>query len=410
MAAVDRTPKLVHMTTIGGTLCMLAGQVGHMRSRGFEVHAISSPDDELMRFGESERIPVHTVAMPRAITPAQDVRAVAGIYRTLRSIRPHIVHAHTPKGGLLGTIAARAARVPVRVYHIHGLPFVTATGGRRALLRTTETMSCRLATRVLCVSRSVRDVAVAEGFCPPEKIAVLGGGSINGVDAEGRFSPARIGEDMCAETRNRYDIPPHAVVLGFVGRIVRDKGMNELVSAWRVLREEFPNLYMLVVGAFEPQDPVLPETEHILLSDERTRLTGIEFDVPPLYAVMDILALPTYREGFPLVPMEAAAMELPVVATRVPGCVDAVQDGVTGVLVPPYDPEALAMAIRAYLGDPDLRRRHGRAGRERMLREFRPRDLWESTYIEYRRLLAEAGVVGLSDSIPEARTESMEAR
>ena len=130
----------------------------------------------------------------------------------------------------------------------------------------------------------------------------------------------------------------------------------------------------------------------MLRTDARVHLLGHVRDMPALYAAMDLLVLPTYREGFPYVPMEAAAMALPVVATLVPGCVDAVVDGVTGTLVPPRDPAALAAAIARYLGDPDLRRRHGQAGRERVLRDFRPGDIWEATYQEYVRLLRAKGL------------------
>jgi glycosyltransferase involved in cell wall biosynthesis len=178
-------------------------------------------------------------------------------------------------------------------------------------------------------------------------------------------------------------------VVGFVGRIVRDKGIVELYQAWKILRARDLNLHLLLVGPFDPQDPVPPGIESRLRKDPRAHLTGMDWDTPRLYAAMDVVSLPTYREGFPNVPIEAAAMGLPVVATRIPGCVDAVQDGVTGTLVPPADAHALARAIEAYVTDPVLRRRHGVAGRERVLREFRQEVIWEALYREYLRLLRE---------------------
>ena len=172
-----------------------------------------------------------------------------------------------------------------------------------------------------------------------------------------------------------------------MGRVVRDKGLVELVEAWQTLRAERPELRLLVAGDFEPQDPLPPEVEKLLRTDPRVHLTGFVWDMPPLYTAMDVVVLPTYREGFGTVAIEAAAMELPMIATEVPGCVDAVQDGVTGTLVPPRDAATLTEAIRRYLLDPELRRRHGRAGREWVLREFRPEDVWEAQYAEYTRLL-----------------------
>ncbi len=380
-------PRLLHITTVSETLGFLIGQVGYLRAQGFEVHALSSPGEWLGTFAARERVPVHAVELLRRITPLQDLRALSRIRRVLRRLRPVIVHGHTPKGGLLGMIAATLERVPVRVYHLHGLPLMTATGMRRQLLTWTERVSCRLAHQVFCVSHSLREVAIAEGLCPADKIKVLLGGSINGVDAVGRFNPGRLPEGTRAAIRARYGIPTEATVVGFVGRIVRDKGMVELAAAWRALRERFPQLHLFLVGPFEPQDPVPAEVTALFHSDPRIHLAGVCWETPPLYAAMDFMVLPTYREGFPVVPLEAAAMGLPTIATRIPGCIDAIEDRRTGLLVPPRDAAALAEALAVYLREPKLWHRHGRAARERVLRDFRQEALWEALAAEYGRLL-----------------------
>lgn len=390
----EKPVRLVHITTIPETLYFLTGQVSFMKSRGLEVHALSSPGDDLGKFGRQEGIAVHAVEMPRRITPVQDLIAIRRLWRSLRAIKPQIVHAHTPKGGLLGMISAWLARVPVRVYHVHGLPFVTATGVKRTLLRLSERASCLLATQVYSVSHANRDVITAEGLCSPRKIKVLLNGSINGLDAAGRFNPERVGVDAGQGTRAQYGIPTGATVLGFVGRIVRDKGLIELAEAWQTLRIDFADLHMLVVGPFEPQDPVPDAVKTMLQTDERIHLAGMvgPDEMPAFYAAMDLLVLPTYREGFPYVPMEAAAMGLPVVASRVPGCTEAVQDGVTGTLVPARDAAALTAALRQYLENPDLRHQHGQAGRARMLRDYLPEALWNAQYEEYVALLRRSRV------------------
>ncbi len=384
--------RLVHITTVPDSLDFFIGQVGYMKAQGLEVHAVSSPGELLDRFAALERVPVHALAMPRRITPLRDLAAVVRLARLLRRLRPTIVHAHTPKAGLLGMIGAWLTRVPVRIYHLHGLPLTTAAGLKRFLLRWSEKVSCRLAHQVLCVSHSLREEALAEGLCRPERIKVLLAGSINGVDAAEAFNPQRVGNTTRADIRTRYGIPPDALVVGYVGRVVRDKGMAELVESWQLLREEFPQLHLLIVGPFEPQDPVSPEVERVLRSDPRIHLAGLSLDVPPLYAAMDVVALPTYREGFGIVAIEAGAMELPVVATHIPGCVDAVADGVTGTLVPVRDGRALAEALRRYLRDPELRRQHGQAGRRRVLRDFRPEAIWDAVFQEYLRLLRARGL------------------
>jgi glycosyltransferase involved in cell wall biosynthesis len=380
-------PKLLHITTVPMSFKFFEGQVAYMKEQGFEVHALSSPGAFLEEFAEREQITAHSVEMLRQISPLQDLKAILRLCRRIRKIRPTIVHSHTPKGGLLGTIAAWLTRTPIRIYHIRGLPLMTAKGNKRRLLWLSEKIACLLAHRVLCVSHSIREVAIAEKLCSPDKIKVLLGGSGNGVDAIGRYNPDRSTPDAQHAIRDEYGIPETSLVIGFVGRIVRDKGVHELIQAWKILRDEFPNLHLLVVGMLEPQDPVDAEVVAILQNDDRIHLTGRQWDTPPFYAAMDLLVLPTYREGLPNVPLEAAAMRLPVVATRIPGCIDAVQDGITGSLVPPYDSEALANAIRCYLLDSSLRGDHAVAGRNRVLDLFRQEKIWEALEQEYVDLL-----------------------
>jgi len=388
------SPLLIHITTVPMSLTFMRGQVGYMKRAGFEVRAISSPGQDLDDFSRDEDVPVDAVVMRRRITPFRDTAALVGLVRLLGRYRPTVVHAHTPKAGLLGMIAARLARVPVRIYHMRGLPLMSATGLKRQLLWCTEWLSCRLAQRVLCVSDSIRSEAIEARLCAPDKISILAGGSGNGVDAVERFDPRRQDSRVI---RKGLGIPESALVVGFVGRIVRDKGIVELVRAWSELRRAYPSGHLLVVGPFEPQDPVPPDIEQQLRYDERVHLVGMDWNTPPLYASMDVVALPTYREGFPNVPLEAAAMALPVVATRIPGCTDAVVDGVTGTLVPVKDPRALKDALSAYLNDPGLRREHGQRGRERVLHEFSQPVIWSALLAEYQTLLSRVGVMSFSD-------------
>ncbi|MPZ17008.1 MAG: glycosyltransferase [Luteitalea sp.] len=373
--------RIVHITTVPQSLRFLGGQVGFMKAQGFDIAAISSPGPELDQFGEQEEVPVHAVSMPRQIAPLSDLRAVARITSWLRRYRADIVHAHTPKGGLLGLISAVLTRVPVRFYHMRGLPFVTAAGWQRQLLKWTERTSCLLAHRVFCVSRSLREVAIAEGICAASKIVVLHHGG-NGVDASARFNPARAPSRVAV--RQRHDIPGEALVIGFVGRLVRDKGIVELADAWQELRCRHAHLHLLVVGRLESSEPVSHDIVSRLQEDARVHLVGYA-DSASLYPAMDLVVLPTYREGLPNVLLEAAAMKLPTVATHIPGCVDAVVDDVTGTLVPVRDVARLTAAIERYITDDDRRQTHGRAGRERVLRDFQPEAIWKALAQEYMR-------------------------
>jgi glycosyltransferase involved in cell wall biosynthesis len=382
-------PVLVHVMTVPRSLHFLRGQAEHMRAGcGFvEIHAIASPGPDLGLFEELEGVPTHAVEMRRRITPLRDLRALWQLYRTMRRLRPTVVHSHTPKGGLLGTLAGAAVRAPVRIYHVRGLPLATAVGHRRALYRCTEWLACRFATRVVAVSHSMRRMLLDEGLCPRDKVVVLGKGSGQGVDVQ-RFRPA--GAEARRVSRARYGLPDDALVIGFVGRPVHDKGVVELARAWRQLRSGDPRLHLAIAGGDDDGEPAPAAILAELRADPRVRFLGV-VDTETLYPALDVVALPTHREGFTNVALEAGATALPIVASAVPGCVDAVQDGVTGTLVPARDAAALAAALERYLRDPELRARHGEAGRRWVVEEFRTEVVREALAAEYRALLSRAG-------------------
>ncbi len=376
-------PKLVHITTVPESLGFVAGQVDYLVDQGWEVAVASSPGPMLNEFGAKHGVHVEPVKMNRAITPVADLDSVARLTDFLLDFAPDVAHSHTPKGGMLGMMAATAALVPVRVYQMRGLLVATATGIKRTLFTNAERTSCTLAHAVVCQSPSLRAYAVEHRIVSREKAMVLGHGS-NGVDAEGRFHPDNVrGLDVRAELGIEDDAP----VLGYVGRIVGDKGIVELVEAWRTIRKRHPRARLLVVGPFEERDGVPAWVGETLRSDPNVHLFGFVRDLPRYYEAMDFLVLPSHREGFPNVPLEAAAMGIPTITTNAVGCVDAVVDGVTGLRVPVAHVPRLTQAIEAYIDFPTMRREHGAAARERVLRDFRPRDLHCASLELYEHLL-----------------------
>lgn len=366
--------KVLHAVTVPVTArAFLSGQLQVLADEGHEVHLLSAPGAELGAL--DPRVTVHQVRMTREPDPARDVGALLRAVRVLRAVRPDVTVVGTPKAGLLVGLAAVLVRVPRRYYLLRGLRLETTTGARRLLLTALEVLACRAAHRVVAVSPSLAEEVRRLPGVRADRVVVSGAGSSNGVDTL-RFRPASSAQRQ--EQRRRLGLPEDVVVLGFVGRLGRDKGLRELLSAAERLAGR-SDVRWLVVGELEGDATTVD-------ADELRRLgiavTGFVDDTAPLYAALDVLVLPTYREGFPNVVLEAAASGLPTVTTTATGARDAVVEGVTGLTVPPRDFAALVAALVRLLEDPALRARLGAAARERAVAAFDQRAVW----IAYRRL------------------------
>ena len=378
-------PRILYVVTHPMTAnILMRGQLRYMREAGFELAVVSGPGPELDEIKAREDVATYSVPLRREIGLAADIRALLGLRKRMRIFKPDVVVASTPKAGLLGMFAAWVERIPVRVYLVRGLRLETTSGLRRFLLCCAERIASKCATRVAAVSPSLRRRYLKLRLTNPGKIFVAGGGSSNGVDVT-RFRPAD-SPGRVARLRSRLGIPQDAPVIGFVGRLTADKGISDLVRAFTgEIRSRFAGAQLVLVGDFEDGDPVTAATQQIVRTDPEIRLLGFVSDAAPYYRLFDVLAFPSYREGFPNVPLEAGASMVPIVGYAVTGTVDAVVDGETGRLVAAGDRAALARAICAYLEDTQLRRRHGAAARERAVREYRSEKVWKHGHSRYTR-------------------------
>lgn len=380
--SVRAMPRLVLALTDPRSALLVRGQIGFLRGRGFDVHLVTGPGEPAATLAVAEGATHHVVDIARDIALTRDRHAVVTLARLLRRLAPDLVDGSTPKAGLLTMLAAAAVRVPVRVHTLRGLRVETARGLRRGVLWAGHRATCALAHQVICVGPSLRARAIELGVVGADKAVVLGSGSGNGVDLS-VFDPARHVAAGRA-VRAQLGLAPDALVVAFVGRLVADKGLAELAAAWPALRGR---AHLLVIGPDDPTDPVDAATRAALLADPTVHVLGDRADVASLYAASDLVVLPSRREGLANVLLEAGAMARPAVATDIPGCVDVIVRDVTGALVPPGDPRALAAAIGRYLDDPALRARHGAAARERVARDFRMTDVWARVADAYQRLL-----------------------
>lgn len=384
--------KIVYIVSVSMTVRFLRGQLSALRAQGFEVIVISSPGEELSEVAAQEGVKIYAVPIEREISLRHDFITVWQLYMILRRERPSIVNASTPKAGLLGMIAAWLARISVRVYQVRGLRLETTTGFKRWLLNTTERIAAACAQWVVCNSPSLAEVYVAQGLAAPAKVLVLGAGSSNGVHAE-HFLPHGGTSDLTTALRKKLMIPVQAPIIGFVGRLTRDKGIVELVEAFDAVRKQMPEAYLLLVGAFEPGDPVPPELVAAIEANPQIVRPGFVADPAPYYHLMDVLAFPSYREGLPNVPLEAAVAGIPTVGFRATGVVDAVQDGETGFLVPVGSTSALADALLLLLQDRALRQQMGATAQTWVLTNFRQSSVWQRWVSFYQQCLHQTSYV-----------------
>jgi glycosyltransferase involved in cell wall biosynthesis len=351
-----------------------------LQQRGYELCTISADGPELSLV-EELGVQAHRIAMTRTVTPRADLKSLVEVTRRLQTIRPDLVHSHNPKAGLLGTIAARFAGIRSRIYHVHGSPLLTATGLRRPLFWLTESVSHTWAKAPLAVSPSLRGALVDAGVLGAGRARVLGRGSASGIDIQ-KFT-ALTNRPRGALLRAHYQIPKDALVLGFAGRLIEEKGLSELASAWRALTREFPQAWLMVAGS---PDGIEPPFVRELSELPRVIMLGQVRDMLSFYESIDVLTLPSYREGLSTVLLEALAFEVPVVASEVVGAVDLIQPSVTGLLVPARDSSALASALRILLSDADARKKMGARGRDFVRQFFEREELLDALVAFYTEL------------------------
>ena len=357
-------PRLVIGVTSSQTCLVLAGRLRGLREAGFDVTLLSSPGELLNSTVAAEKVGCVAVPVKREIAPLSDLVSLFRLWRVLHRLKPDLVEFSTPKAGLLGVIAARLCRVSVRIYLLRGLKLETVQGLKRSLLLVAEKLAAASAHAVVCNSESLRAKVFALGIAPADKLHVLGDGSSRGVDVQ-RFSPG------VSVVRERLGIPASASVIGFVGRLTRDKGVPELVEVFEAILAVEPEVHLLFAGWFdEAEDALDGPLRARILRHPRMHYTGFVSDTVAYYRAMDVLALPTWREGFPNAVLEAGASGIPVVTTLATGSRDAVLPEVTGLLIPPGYPEALQEALLRLLRDPALRSRMGAAARAWIIEHY----------------------------------------
>ncbi|HQV36714.1 MAG TPA: glycosyltransferase family 4 protein [Flavobacterium sp.] len=376
--------KLIRITTVPLSLDkLLEGQLRFMQQH-FEVTAISSEKAYLEKIGNREGVSTHHLEMTRQITPFSDLISLVKLTFYFLKVRPDIVHSHTPKAGIVGMAAAFLARVPHRFHTVAGLPLLEETGNKRKMLDFVEKLTYLFASRVYPNSNGLKEIILQNGYCKASKLKVLANGSTNGINTT-YFSNDHFSFAQKEELKARYDIQDSDFVFIFVGRLVTDKGINELIAAFKKLKINHPTAKLLLVGPLETElDPLLPQTLEAIENVKQIKAVGYQQDVRLFFAISHCLVFPSYREGFPNVVMQAGAMELPSIVSNINGCNEIIVPHQNGVIIPTKDEKTLLEVMIELMENKAYYAQLRENSRPMIVNRYEQQVVWQAILKEYQ--------------------------
>jgi glycosyltransferase involved in cell wall biosynthesis len=343
--------KVLHIVSVSFSLRYFVGnQFHYFKEKGYEFHVACSDSSEFIALSREFGFTPFPVSILRSIHPLQDIKSIYSLYRYIRREQFDIVIAHSPKGGLIGVLAAYLARVPKRIFFRHGLVFETITGLKKHLLINIERLIAFCATSIVNVSPSITRISDRLQLNASSKNKLLGKGTCNGIDIT-KFKP-----------RSGYK-DSSVVTIGFVGRLSKDKGLNELIDAWKLLCDKYKSIRLMLIGPVDERDPLPDAVLDQIFRDPTIEYVGGVDDTSFYYNKMDIFVLPSYREGFPTVTLEASASGLPVVTTKVTGCIDSIVENVTGIFAE-NTADSLYAVLKYYIDNQEIAHIHGKNGHQ----------------------------------------------
>lgn len=389
--------KLIRITTVPISLkVLLKGQHRFMSSKGFNVVGVAAPGKDLDEVSQFEEIQVHPLAMTRTISPFADLMSLWNFYNLCRKHKPTIVHSHTPKAGIIGMLGAKLAGVPIRLHTVAGMPLMESKGIKRKVLDFVEKLTYRAATKIYPNSRGLYDFILDNNFTQKDKLAVLANGSSNGIDTT-FFSQAHFTESDNQHLRQSLGIDETDFLFIFVGRLVADKGLNELIAAFVSLSKSTASaksVKLLLVGPFESElDPLNASTVIAIKNNLNIISVGFQKDIRPYMAISDALVFPSYREGFPNVVMQAGAMGLPSIVSDINGCNEIIIEGKNGTIIPVKDAQAIHTAMMRFIDDISFFNQLKLNARTMIADRYEQHVVWQAIFEEYHALLEEKGTV-----------------
>lgn len=379
------SPVVVTAITSHISAVLIRGQLEYLKNNGVEPVLVSSPGESVKQLASMEGVRLYEIPMEREPSPLKDMVSLVRLIHLFMKIRPDIVNAGTPKAGFLCMLAAYICCIRGRVYTIRGFRHESLSGISCWIMKCFERLSCYLSTQVICISSSVAQIGVHEGILKLGGYQLNGLGSSNGIDLE-RFNPWRADLIPVDVLKQRLGVKDENFIIGFVGRIIDRKGVDELVEAFSRVKVSHPHARLLLIGPIESEQSVSDSTLRRISNDKDIISLGFIGDIENYYRIMDLFVLPAHWEGFGNVLLEAAAMGVPAITCDVTGTKDAMSDGFNGTLVPVKNVDALSKAIASYIVDDELRRCHGENG-PTWAQKFSNVVVWSGLLQLYRSML-----------------------
>lgn len=381
--------KILRITTVQESLeSLLKGQLLFFKNQGYDLSMASAITayDRIEALEMQEGCKHYNLPLTRKITPIKDFIAIWKTYKLIRKLKPTIVHTHTPKAGMVGMIAAWFAKVPIRLHTVAGLPLMEREGFIKKILIIIERITYAFATQIYPNSFGLKDY-INQNISKDAKIKVIGQGSSNGINTL-NFSKSKKIIDEAQLIRVKLDININDYVWIFVGRVVGDKGINELVEAFDIFQKEYPNNSLLIVGSYEKElDPLKTQTENLLENHEKIFHVGFQKDIGPYLCLSNSLVFPSYREGFPNVPMQAACMGLSLILSDINGCNELITNNESGLLIPPKSVEAIINAMKRLYLSKEFGKQLGINAHNEVIQKYSQPVVWNHILLEYESLL-----------------------
>ena len=378
--------KIVRVTTIPLAFeKLLENQLSFLKSF-YDVIAVSSDEKKLKKFAKSQGVKWYSIKMTRKITPIIDLISLFKMYFFIRREKPDIIHTHTPKAGVIGMFAAYIANVPIRIHTVAGLPLLETTGIKRIILNFVEKLTYKFSTKIYPNSYGLKEIILKNNFTVKNKLKIIGNGSSNGIDTN-YFNPDLISKEQNQILKSNLKIQKTDFVFIFIGRIVGDKGINELVEAFNLFSKETSKTKLLLVGNFEDElDPISKSSKNIISNNDKIILAGYQNDVRPYFSISDVLIFPSYREGLPNVVLQAGAMGLPSIVSNINGCNEIIENNINGLVIKVKCIDAIYDAMIKITSDEPLFNKLRLNSRDSIKIKYEREALWGMLLKEYENL------------------------